>query len=172
MDPRPNLIHKISAEQLTEMLEKNWRSHDGRWQIAVVMEFGWEYGNKLNLKVTRELGKTIMFRLMKILGISRVTTINELRDLIVTAVSLNFAHAMDENQVTCQSGASIHFAINNCVIYDTIRQANATGKYECGCFALRAGFCDAFNLRTAQQCNKCLMKDDDACDIILTVDKW
>jgi len=172
VETRQDLVSKISGEPRIEMLERNWLSHDGRWQMAVVEYFGWDAGNQLNQKVTRDIGKIMMLRFMNSAGISRVENIQELRDIIVTTVTLNWSEAMDKNRVECQSESSIRFEINHCIIYPNVSRANATDKYECGCFALRSGFCDALKLEISQECKTCLMKGDNKCEIILNVKKW
>ena len=166
------LVSKIGGDKRIEMLERNWLSHDARWQIAVVDSFGWDAGNQLNQKVTRDMGKTMMLRFMKNTGISRVENIKELRDVLLAIVSSNWSDASCQHQVECPSEASILYEVNPCLIHDNISKANATDKYECGCFALRSGFCDALKLEISQECKKCLMKGDDKCEIVLNVKKW
>jgi len=167
-----DLVSKISGETRIEMLESNWLSHDARWQKEVVSKYGWNLGNYLNQKVTRDLGKTMMLRFMKSAGISRASDVNELRDLIVAVSSLNYSQVMDKNLVKYQPDGSILFEIKNCVTYNNIKKRRATGSYECGCFALRSGFSDALKLEISQECKTCLMKGDNKCEIILKVEKW
>ncbi|OLS12879.1 MAG: hypothetical protein RBG13Loki_3514 [Promethearchaeota archaeon CR_4] len=172
MDPRQDIASKISEETRIEMLRRNWLSHDAKWQMAVVSKYGWNLGNYLNQKVTREIGKIMMLRFMKNAGISGINDANELRDILVTTISLNYPEAMDKNLVICQPDGSILFEINNCAIYNNIKKKRATGSYECGCFALRSGFCDALKLEISHECETCLMKGDKKCEIVLKVEKW
>jgi len=167
-----DLVSKISEETRIEMLIKNWLSHDGRWYNVVVESFGWDAGNQLNQKVARDMGKTMMLRFMKSGGISRVENIKELRDILLAIVSFNWSDASCQHQVECPSESSILYKVNRCLIHDNISKANATDKYECGCFALKSGFCDALKLETSQECKKCLMKGDDKCEIVLNVKNW
>jgi len=171
VETRQDLVSEISEETRTEMLERNWLSHDARWQMAVVESLGWDVGNQLNQKVARDEGKTIMLRCMKVLGISRVVNIQEFRDVMAAIRDLNWSKVMKLN-LKCLSETSILFEITNCITYNNIVKANATDKYECGCFALRSGFCDALKLEVSQECKKCLMKGDDKCEIVLTMKNW
>jgi len=163
---------KVSGEKRIEMLERNWLSHNALWQMSAALIFGWDAGNQLNQKVTRDMGKIMMHRLMNSLGNSRVKNIKELRDILVAIISLNWSDAMNKNRMETKSENLIYFEMNNCVTYDNISKVNATDKYECECFALRSGFCDALKLEVSQECKKYLMKGNEKCEIVLSVKNW
>ena len=172
METSQELVFKIDKETRIEMLIRNWLSHDARWQMAVVKSFGWDAGNRLTQQVTRNMGKTMMLRFMSSAGISRVENVEELREMLEAVISLNWSDASFRYQVECPPESAIRFKINRCETNDNISKANATDKYECGCFALRSGFCDALKLKISQECKTCLMKGDKKCEIILKVEKW
>ena len=70
MNENEHLLDSISNKQKIEMFRKNWQSHDARWQMAVVMDFGWKKGNMLNKQVSYDFGKVAMYRMMDALRIS------------------------------------------------------------------------------------------------------
>lgn len=85
-----NLLSSIKNEQQVEILRKTWISHDARWQMAVFLECGWEKGNKLNQEVMRDIGKGMMHRVMKALGISQVKNVEELQAVCSAAMDLYY----------------------------------------------------------------------------------
>lgn len=168
-----NLLSSIPNEQKIEMLRKNWISHDVRWQMQVVKNLGWDFGNKLNQETIKEMGRIMMYRMMNTLGVTKVQTIDELKKLTWAVISLSYPSAPENLfHFSCQSNSKLLIKGTKCSTYDNIKKVGATQQYKCGCFALRSGFFKALNLDVEQVCQKSLMKGDNECEIILNVNKW
>ncbi|MFX1258821.1 MAG: hypothetical protein ACFFAN_13250 [Promethearchaeota archaeon] len=165
-------ISSISDENKIDFLRKNWFSHDARWQMEVVKNFGWEAGNKMNQAVIKDIGKVMMFRMMKIQGISEVSHINELRNLMLSIATLNFPPPINVYQLDRVSNSSLCVKCQKCSTHDNVKKVGATKFYECGCFSIRKGFCDALNLTLEQELESCLMNGDEECKIILKIKEW
>ncbi|MFX1259897.1 MAG: hypothetical protein ACFFAN_18765 [Promethearchaeota archaeon] len=165
-------ISSISDENKIDFLRKNWFSHDARWQMEVVKNFGWEAGNKMNQAVIKDIGKVMMFRMMKIQGISEVSHINELRNLMLSIATLNFPPPINVYQLDRVSNSSLCVKCQKCSTHDNVKKVRATKLYECGCFSLRKGFFDALNLTLEQELESCLMNGDEECKIILKIKEW
>ena len=88
-----NLLSSIPNEQKIEMLRKNWISHDARWQMQVVKNLGWDFGNKLNQETIKEMGRVMMHRMMTAVGVSKIQTIDELKTLILAVITLSYPSA-------------------------------------------------------------------------------
>lgn len=168
-----NLLNSIPNEQKIEMLRNNWISHDAKWQMQVVKNFGWEVGNKLNQETIKEMGRIMMYRMINTLGVSKIQTIEVLKTLLIAVITLSYPSAPKNIfQVICKSKSALLIRIEKCSTHENIKKVGATQQYECACFALRSGFFKALNLNVEQTCQKSLMKGDNKCEICLKVEKW
>lgn len=155
-----------------DFLRKNWLSHDARWQMEVVRNFGWEAGNKINKAVIKDIGKVMMFRMKKILGITEVKNFEQLHDLILSIVTLNFPPPENVYQFERVSNSTLCLKCQKCSTHDNVKKVRATKLYECGCFSLREGFFSALNLTLEQELESSLMRGDKECKIFLNIKEW
>ncbi|OLS12880.1 MAG: hypothetical protein RBG13Loki_3515 [Promethearchaeota archaeon CR_4] len=162
----------LTTEQQTDVLRSNWLSHDARWQMAVFQQFGWDAGNRLNKEVARQVGKVAMQRLMKHLGVTRVNDLHELREVCENAMSLFFPPPGFEHQFEQLSDTELLGTIRRCGTYDNVKRANVEKHYECGCFAMRAGWYAALGVDVEETLGKCLKTGDGRCDITLHMKSW
>jgi len=162
----------LTAEQQMDVLRSNWLSHDARWQMAVFQNFGWDAGNRLNKDVASQIGKVAMHRLMKHLGVTDVKDVQELREVLEIAMSLFFPPPGFEHQFGQLSDTKLLGTIRRCGSYDNVKRAGVEKYYECGCFAMRAGWYAALGVDVEETVGKCLKAGDDRCDITLHVKSW
>ena len=167
------MLSSIPEGKKFEIVRNNWMSHDARWQMLVVKNYGWDVGNKLNQEAVKKMGRIMMYRMMNALGISNVENPYELINLMLSVVTLNYpTHQEGEFQMLVESRSSIKIQGHYCSTHENIKKVNAEGKYECGCFPLREGFFNALQLEVKQDCSKSLMKGDEQCVILLKVKNW
>ena len=166
------LLSTISEEEKFKMMSKNWLSHDARWQIGSVMYLGWDKANKLNQNVTKQIGKVLMFRMMKALKISKVNNLNELKLLLGLATYFNFSIHPSTWKMYKTSKNIFKIEIEKCFTYQNVKRVGATKDYKCACFSLREGFFEALNIEINQGCQKSLMKGDIKCEICLKIKNW
>jgi hypothetical protein len=167
-----DLLSSVSVGQRIEILRKNWLSHDARWQMAVFQEAGWEKGNNLNQSVARDMGKVMMYRLMKALGISQIKNLEELEAVCLAAMRLYYPSPAFVYHFERLSDTSILGVIERCGIYENVKNAGVSDAYECGCFALHSGWYEALGVEVEEEPLKCLKWGDKACQIVARVNKW
>ena len=172
MNENEHLLDTLSDVQKIEMLRKNWQSHDARWQMAAVMEFGWEKGNKLNKEVSYDFGKVAMYRMMNALGISQVNNMDEFLKIYNSIIKFLFPPPITVYKLKQISESSLIGYVKNCMTYNNVKKARATKNFECACFNLRAGFYDALGIDLEEKPIKRLMKGDDCCEIVFTINNW
>ncbi|MFX1393511.1 MAG: DUF6125 family protein [Promethearchaeota archaeon] len=172
MNENEHLLDSLSDKQKIEMFRKNWTSHDGRWQKAVVQEFGWVKGNKLNKEVTYEFGKVIMYRMMNALGISKVKNMDEFLKIYNSVIKFHFLPPNTVYDLKKQSDSSLIAYVRNCFSYVGVKKVGATKLYECPCFKMRAGFYDALGIDVEEKPIKRLMNGDDCCEIVFNINNW
>ncbi len=157
----------LTTGQQADILRKNWQSHDARWQMAVLQEFGWEAGNRLNKDVGNQMGKVAMHRLMKRLGVTGVNNLHELRHICEVAMNLFFPPPDFEFYFDEKSDSKMVGTIRRCTSYDNVKRVGVEKFYECGCFAMRAGWYEVLGVNVEETLGKCLKAGDDQCEITL-----
>ncbi len=166
-----NLLSNLTNEQKIDILRKNWQSHDARWQFATFKKIGPKKSNKLNQDVVRGMGKVMMHRLMKGLGILKVNNIKEFESISSAAMDLFFSPSQFHYKFKKVSDSLIMGYIEKCNTNNNIKRVGMEKLYECGCFALRSGWYDAFGVDVEEKCFKCLKDGDEICEIAIHI-KW
>ena len=64
-------LNKIRTEELVDLLNRCWMTHDGMWFYHCLQEFGIEKANKLNKAAIKSLAPIEMKRMKKALGIAK-----------------------------------------------------------------------------------------------------
>ncbi|MFX1238054.1 MAG: hypothetical protein ACFFAS_12920 [Promethearchaeota archaeon] len=172
MDDYKKIIATIPDEKKADYIRNNWLSHDARWQIEVVKNYGWEAGNKLNHTVAEDIGKVMMFRMMKSLGIKKVSNVNELINILLSVVKVSFPPPNSLYEIKIDSRSTLRLRCQKCPTHEKIVKAGATDFYDCGCFSLRKGFFNALNLTLEQEKHACLIDGDEECNITLRIKEW
>ncbi len=167
-----NLLSSLTTDQQIEILRKNWMSHDARWQYATFQELGIEKGNKLNQDVSRQMGKVIMYRLMNALGISNVKTIEEFKDICEVIMELCHPAPRFVYHFERKSDTSLLAIMEYCSIYENVKKAGIEDQYECACFAMHSGWCEAINIKAEEEIRKSLNRGDEFCEFIFKVKKF
>jgi len=62
--------------------------------------------------------------------------------------------------------------IHRCVILNNVKRAGMAEPYECGCFAMRAGWYEPLGVDFEETLGKCFKAGDDKCEITLHVKSW
>ncbi|MBY8982102.1 MAG: hypothetical protein KGD57_04075, partial [Candidatus Lokiarchaeota archaeon] len=131
---------KLNCEQKIDILRKNWLSHDARWQMAIVKKLGWEKGNKINKAIIKDMGKVMMQRLLNVIGVKKITNINDYIEICYTAMELYYPSPSMKYTFKKISENEISGIIEKCIIYDQVKKMKVDNFYECGCFSMRAGW--------------------------------
>jgi hypothetical protein len=166
------LLSTIPEDQKVELIKKNWRSHDAKWQMKIVHFFGWKIANRYNKEIIQEIGKIMMHRILKALNLNQVNSSEELRVIIGSVITLNFPQTVSAWEMKTIDVKTILIKIRKCPIFENVKRINATNQYECSCFEMRSGFFKALNIEVKQKFSKCLMKGDNCCEIFLIVKGW
>ena len=126
-------LDKLDKQELRELLNKCWMTHDGMWFWHCLQEFGIEKTNKMNKAAIRSLAPIEMKRIKKALGIEGVQTFQQLKELIEAAVEIvtgdfmNFTYSYPSENV-------LHweFEAQKCFAYVGIKNMGVIDQYQCG----------------------------------------
>lgn len=167
-----SLLKLLSDDNKIEILRKNWISHDAKAQMAIVREFGWEKGNKLNKEIIKEMGKVMMYRLKNALKISKIQNTDEFIAICSAAVEFYYPPPYMYFEFKIKSEDEMLAVIKKCPIINQVNKIGVTNFYECGCFSLRSGWYKALGLEIEEIVTSCIKNGDAECNIIIKVRKW
>lgn len=167
-----NLLNSLTEAKKIEILRKNWFSHDARWQYATFLELGIEKGNELNYKVSNQIGRVIMHRLMNALKISSIQTLEEFRAILKAAMDLYYPSPQFIYDFTPETETSLLAIMKFCSIYENVKKAGIADQYKCACFAMHSGWFEALGIEVKEELTKSLKKGDEFCEFHLNVKKF
>ncbi len=172
MNQRINLLKKLSDKKKIEILRKNWMSQDAKSQMAIVSEFGWEKGNKINKQVIGEMGKVMMYRFKNALDVKIIKNPDDLINLISTMVEFYYPPPNMVYEFEKISDCQILAIVKKCPIIEQVKSIGVSDFYECGCFEMRKGWYKALKLKAKEECLACIKQGESECKIMIDVSKW
>jgi hypothetical protein len=172
MKKQVNLLDSLSDKKRIEILRKNWMSHDARSQMAIVREFGWEKGNKLNKKIIAEMGKVMMYRFVNALTFSNVKNVQHLHDVCIAVMEFYYPPPSMSYEFQKVSDNELLGIVKQCAVIEQVKRIGMEKFYECGCFAMRSGWYKALGVDVKEECLSCMKNGDNECKILLKVKNW
>ncbi|MFW9771920.1 MAG: DUF6125 family protein [Candidatus Thorarchaeota archaeon] len=165
-------LDALTDQQKIDILRKNWMSHDARAQMAIVKEFGWEKGNKLNKSIIAEMGKVMMYRFINALKISEVKNLQTLHDVCLAAMEFYYPPPTMSYEFQKVSDNELLGIVKKCAVINQVKRIKMEDNYECGCFSMRSGWYKALGVDAEEKCLNCLKDGDKECRVLITVKKW
>jgi len=159
---------KIKREELVDLLNRCWMTHDGMWFYHCLQEFGIEKANKLNKSAIRSLAPIEMKRMKKALGIEKeqFQTFEEVKNFFTSASELVIPDFM--NAAMSFPGENIlhwEFKPKSCFAYKGIVRIGAIDQYECGVIYRIECWFDSLGIKytVSPKIKGCLMLAGDNC---------
>lgn len=157
---------KLTKDEIVDLLNRCWMSHDGLWFHHCFKEFGIEAANRLNKAAIGSLAPLEIARIKKALGTEKIETWQEFRDFFVSAASLFIPPFMNAAMDFPRENV-LHWAFepDNCFAYKGIKRIGAIDRYECGVIYRLASWFDCLGLRCrlTPPVERCLMLDGGRC---------
>lgn len=141
----------LSGEKEKELLRSCWYSHDARWYMAVVEEFGVEAANRLNRRVCRALGEAEMRRLIRALRIAGPKTVQELVQVVAAAFRFFAPPPLSQLEIRVIDDQSYEAWLKRCFIHDNIKKAGIGPSYVCAAFDRIQGWHEALGWPLAEK---------------------
>jgi hypothetical protein len=162
-------IDGMSREELIELLNRSWMTHDGMWFYHCFRECGIETANRVNKAAIRSLAPMEVARMKKALGITKekMESFAEFKIFFAQAARLCIPPFMNGTMDTSRENV-LHwaFAPKNCFAYKGMVRIGAAENYECGVIYRLACWFDALGLawRVEPQISGCRMLAGDTCE--------
>ncbi|MEK6655364.1 MAG: DUF6125 family protein [Thermodesulfobacteriota bacterium] len=159
---------KLSKEEIVDLLDRCWMTHDGMWFYHCLREFGIGKANQLNKSAIRALAPMEIARIKKALGVEkeRIENFQEFKDFFRSAASLFIPPFMNASMSFPRENV-LHweFEPKNCFAYKGIKRIGAIDGYECGVIYRLACWFDSLGLqyRVTPPVERCLMLSGDTC---------
>jgi hypothetical protein len=155
-------------QELIELLNKCWMTHDAMWFYQCLQEVGIEGANKLNKGAIRSLAPIEVGRIKKFLGMEKekIETFEEFKKFFEGASELcipafmNATMSFPENNVL-----SWDFKPKSCFAYKGMRNIGVVDDYECGVIYRIECWIRSLGIKydVEPKIEGCLMVDDDTC---------
>ncbi len=156
----------LTLKEITDLLNKGWMSHDGMWFYHCQKEFGIEKTNKLNKAAIQSLAPLEMKRLKKLLGIEKIETFEEFKNLFSGGFELLIADFMNA-RMTFPEKNVFHweFVPQQCFAYRGMQNIGVIEDYECGVIYRVACWIDSLGIKYTidPPVGKCMMHAKGTC---------
>jgi len=162
-------LNKLDKKGLKDLLSKCWLSHDGIWFYHCIQEFGVKKANMMNKTAIKSLAPLEIKRIMKALGVEKVETFEQMRELIFEdALALVTSESVRNGfNFTCPEKNIIQWEVKeqNCFAYIGTKNVGISDKYECGVIYRIGCWLDSLGIeyRVTPQIEGCLMHTNGKC---------
>ena len=157
-------INTLSKEDLKEILNKNWMTHDAMWFYNCLQEFGIVKTNKINKAAIRSMAAIEIKRIQKVFGIEQINTFDEFKSFFDTAMEIatgrfmKYKYSMvDKNLMQGQW--------DSCFAYEGVKALGVIDRYECGVMLRIDTWLKTLGIKfeVQPQVNGCIMHTNGKC---------
>lgn len=158
-------MDNLTKEDVKQLLNRCWMTHDGMWFMNVLGEVGIETTNKLNKGAIRSMAGLEVKRLQKALGIPEVNNIDQLKDFCEGAIGLLVGDYMDFNWSWAGEANAMRVDVYKCFAHNGIARMGVIDKYECGIFDRICSWFHNLNVKfqVTPDIPGCMMHTDGQC---------
>jgi len=144
-----NSIPELGKEELIDLLNRCWMTHDGVWFYHCFQEFGIEKANRLNKAAIKSLAPIEIERIRQALGIDeKIGHFQALKEFFERATPLFIPSFMNVSMSFPRKNV-LHWAFepNQCFAFKGIKRIGAIDQYECGVIYRLACWFDSLGLQ-------------------------
>ncbi len=121
----------LEKDELKELLNKGWMTHDAMWFYHCLQELGVEQTNKINLAAIKSMSAIEIKRYQKALGGGPINTFDELVLFFKTVMEIVSGKFMKYNFSFPEKNL-IHAEWQSCFAYEGMKGLGVANRYECG----------------------------------------
>jgi hypothetical protein len=123
--------NSLDKNELKELLNKNWMTHDGMWFVNCLKECGIELTNKINKAAVRDMSAIEIKRIHKAVGMTQINTFDEFKRLFDTAMEIATGKFM-KYKYNFPSKNMLHSEWDTCFAHEGMKALGVADRYECG----------------------------------------
>lgn len=121
----------LSKNDLKELLNKNWMTHDAMWFYNCLQEFGIEKTNKINKAAIRNMAAIEIKRFQKLFGVEQINSFDEFKNYHETASQIVTGEFM-KYKLSYPAKNIIQVQWDSCFAYEGTKALGVVDRYECG----------------------------------------
>jgi hypothetical protein len=154
----------LSKNELKEILNKGWMTHDAMWFYNCLQECGIEKTNKINKAAIRDMSAIEIKRIQKAVGAGQINTFDEFKVLFDTAMGIAIGKFMK-----CKYSMPAHNLMRgeweSCFAYEGIKALGVIDRYECGIMLRIDTWLDTLGIKyeVKPKVTGCMMHTDGKC---------
>ncbi|MBI3629918.1 MAG: hypothetical protein HY217_10155 [Candidatus Rokubacteria bacterium] len=163
-------VPELSAAQREILLRRSWMTNDGLWFYQAFVNYGPDVANSWNTAVVREFGRLEMRRLLRGLGIRKVTSPAQYYRVFRLAVDLYVGDLFDYEDAF--DGTTHQIRVKSCFAFTGVSKAGVAQVYHCGPFERVVGWFGALRLpvKISPEVGLCQMAHCGECRYTLSVE--
>lgn len=124
-------FNALNKDELKEILNKNWMTHDAMWFYNCLQEFGIEKTNKINKAAVSGMAAIEIKRIQKALGFGPINSFDEFKGFFDSAMKIATGNFMKYQYSTPEKNL-MHARWNQCFAYEGMKSLGISDRYECG----------------------------------------
>lgn len=161
-------VADLKKEEIVDLLQRCWMTHDGMWFFHCLKEFGIEKANRLNKAAIKSLAPMEISRVKEALRFrkEKIEDFQELKDFLMPVSELFMPSFMNVS-ISFPEEKVLHweFVPNNCFAFKGVKRIGVIGKYECGVIYRLSCWFDSLGLtwHVVPEIKDCLMLKDGTC---------
>lgn len=157
-------LNTLNKDQLKEIMNKNWMTHDAMWFYNCLQEFGIEKTNKINKAAVRGMAAIEIKRIQKALGIEQINSFEELKSFFDAAMEIATGKFM-KYRYSSPDRNLIHGTWDSCFAHEGMKALGVADRYECGIMLRIDTWLNTLGIKfeVEPKVNGCLMHTDGKC---------
>jgi len=156
--------NSLNKNELKEILNKSWMTHDAKWFYHCLQEFGIEKTNKINKAAVRDMSAIEIKRIQKAIGAGQMDTFDEFKLFfdkvmeIVTGKFMKCKYSMPAHNL-------MHFEWESCFAHEGMKTLGVIDSYECGVILRINTWLDTLGIKyeVEPKVTGCMMHTDGKC---------
>jgi hypothetical protein len=124
-------FNSLSKNELKEILNKNWMTHDAMWFYNCLQEFGIEKTNKINKAAIRNMAAIEIKRIQKAVGVGKLDSFDDFKSFFDTAMEIATGKFMKYKYSTPAKNL-MQAEWESCFAYEGMKTLGVSDRYECG----------------------------------------
>jgi hypothetical protein len=124
-------FNSLSKNQLKEILNKNWMTHDAMWFYHCLLELGIEKTNKINKAAIRNMSAIEIKRIQKLVGAEQINSFDEFKIFFDTAMHIATGEFM-KYKYSIPAKNVMQAQWDSCFAHEGMKALGVADRYECG----------------------------------------
>ena len=161
-------LESLTREDVVDLLNRCWMTHDGMWFFHCLNEFGIDKANEMNRAAISSLVPMEIARMKDALGIEKeeIATLEEFKDFFSKVSNLFIPDFMNIN-LSFQTENILHWEFEKyqCFAYKGMKRLGVIDQYRCGVIYRLERWFDSLGLKytVTPEPDRCLMLAEGSC---------